>query len=124
MTVSSRTHEGHPSECPLCGTNTNLEFSNPADDAPCPVCGCLIWKSTEILDTIVQKCEHTLGIDPTSVTVNSRYVDDLGSDSMDLVELVMELEEEFNIVIPDGAAEELHTIGDTVRLIQAGRCES
>ena len=119
MTVSSRTPEGHPSECPLCGINTNLEFSDPGEDAPCPVCGCLVWKSTEILDAIMRECEVTLGIDPRLITVDSHFVNDLGSDSLDLVELVMELEEEFNISIPDDAAAEINTIGDAVRFIQS-----
>ncbi|MCH5374763.1 MAG: hypothetical protein JJ992_12375, partial [Planctomycetes bacterium] len=52
MTVSSRTPEGLPSHCPLCGAETNLEFSDPAGDAPCPSCGHLLWKSGQVLEMV------------------------------------------------------------------------
>ena len=120
MVISTRTPEGFPSECPLCGTNTNIEFSDPASDAPCPVCGCLIWKSSEIFDSIVQTCGEQLGVDPELITVDSRFVQDLGADSLDIIELVMECEEEFNVDMGN-VSEDLLTIGDTVRYIQSDR---
>lgn len=43
MTISSRTPEGIPSHCPICGSELKLEFSDPAGDATCPKCGCLVW---------------------------------------------------------------------------------
>ena len=55
-----------------------------------------------------------LGVDPTKVVDEARFVDDLGADSLDTVELVMALEEEFDIEIPDADAEKVTTVGDVV----------
>ena len=119
LTISSRTPEGVPNECPLCGANTRIEFSDPPSDAPCPVCGCLVWRSTEILQLVVNRCESAFGVDPNSIHPDSRFFDDLGTDSLDIVEFTMELEEEFDVNIPDEVAGRLHTVGDVVRYIQA-----
>ena len=60
--------------------------------------------------------EH-LGVDEDKVTENASFVDDLGADSLDTVELVMAFEEEFNIEIPDEAAEKIKTVQDVVTYI-------
>ena len=60
--------------------------------------------------------EH-LGVEEAKVTANARFVDDLGADSLDTVELVMAFEEEFGIEIPDDAAESIVTVGDAVKYI-------
>ena len=60
--------------------------------------------------------EH-LGVDEVKVTENASFVDDLGADSLDTVELVMAFEEEFDIEIPDDAAEHIQTVGDAVKFI-------
>ena len=120
MTISSRTPEGMPSECPLCGTRTNIEFSNPAQDAPCPSCGHLLWASAQLVHSISQRYGDVLGTAPGAIDANFRF-SDLGADSLDTVELVMELEEEFDISIPDDAAEHIQTIGDVARYIQDQR---
>lgn len=49
MSISSRTPEGLPSRCPICGATPNLEYSDPASDAPCPNCGCLVWNDGEVV---------------------------------------------------------------------------
>ena len=59
-----------------------------------------------------------LGVDATEVAVNSHFVNDLGADSLDTVELVMALEEEFNAEIPDEDAEKLQTVGQAVEYIK------
>ena len=118
MSISSRTPEGCPGECPLCGTKSKLEFSNPGEDCPCPVCGCLIWRSTEILQTVARTCAEQLGVSQELITADSNFINDLGADSLDTVELVMELEEEFDLNIPDDVAERMNTVGDVVRFIQ------
>lgn len=59
-----------------------------------------------------------LGADEDKVTLNSSFVDDLGADSLDIVELVMALEEEFDMQIPDEEAEKIRTVGDAVKYIQ------
>ena len=58
--------------------------------------------------------EH-LGVDESKVSETSSFIDDLGADSLDTVELVMAFEEEFNIEIPDDAAEKIQTVGDAVK---------
>ena len=59
-----------------------------------------------------------LGVEADQVTLNSTFVDDLGADSLDIVELVMALEEEFDMQIPDEQAEKIRTVGDAVKYIQ------
>lgn len=61
--------------------------------------------------------EH-LGVDAAKVTDNASFIDDLGADSLDTVELVMAFEEEFSVEIPDDAAEKIVTVKDAVDYIQ------
>lgn len=61
--------------------------------------------------------EH-LGVDEAKVQPEAKFVDDLGADSLDTVELVMAFEEEFGIEIPDDAAEKIETVGDAIRYIE------
>ena len=60
--------------------------------------------------------EH-LGVDEAKVSESASFIDDLGADSLDTVELVMAFEEEFGIEIPDDAAESIVTVGDAVKYI-------
>ena len=60
--------------------------------------------------------EH-LGVDEAKVTDNASFIDDLGADSLDTVELVMAFEEEFGVEIPDDAAEKIGTVGDAIKYI-------
>lgn len=59
-----------------------------------------------------------LGVEEDQVKPESSFIDDLGADSLDIVELVMALEEEFDMEIPDEDAEKIATVGDAVRYIQ------
>ena len=59
-----------------------------------------------------------LGADESAVTLNASVVDDLGADSLDIVELIMGLETEFDIEIPDEEAEKIRTVGDAVNYIK------
>lgn len=61
--------------------------------------------------------EH-LNVEEEKVTENASFIDDLGADSLDNVELVMAFEEEFDIEIPDDAAEHIQTVGDAVKFIK------
>ena len=61
-----------------------------------------------------------LGADPDEVQMSSTFVDDLGADSLDIVELIMAFEEEFNIEIPDEKAEKIKTVEDVVKYIDGG----
>jgi len=69
-------------------------------------------------DKIRQIIAEQLGVKKEEVTDNAKFVDDLGADSLDTVELVMALEEEFGIEIPDEEAEKLATVGDALRYIE------
>jgi len=61
--------------------------------------------------------EH-LGVDADKVSENANFIDDLGADSLDTVELVMAFEEEFGVEIPDDAAETIVTVGDAVKFLE------
>ena len=67
--------------------------------------------------------EH-LGVDESKVSDDASFVDDLGADSLDTVELVMEFEKEFNIDIPDEEAEKLRTVGDAVSYIEKAQASA
>jgi len=69
-------------------------------------------------DKIRQIIADQLGVKKEEVTDGAKFVDDLGADSLDTVELVMALEEEFGIEIPDEEAEKLVTVGDALRYIE------
>ncbi len=60
-----------------------------------------------------------LGVDAGRVKAEASFIDDLGADSLDIVELVMAMEEEFDLEIPDEAAEKLRTVGDVVVYLQS-----
>ncbi len=68
----------------------------------------------KIRDIIVEQ----LGVESDDVKIESSFVDDLGADSLDIVELIMALEEEFNLEIPDEEAEKIATVGDVVDYIK------
>jgi acyl carrier protein len=69
-------------------------------------------------DKVRQIIADQLGVKKEEVTDNAKFVDDLGADSLDTVELVMALEEEFGVEIPDEDAEKLATVGDAMRYIE------
>lgn len=59
-----------------------------------------------------------LGVESSEVTLEASFTNDLGADSLDIVELIMEFEKEFNISIPDEAAEKITTVGDAVTYLE------
>ncbi len=59
-----------------------------------------------------------LGVNPEQVTPEASFIDDLGADSLDIVELVMAFEEEFEVEVPDEDAEKLNKVGDAVKYIE------
>ena len=69
---------------------------------------------TRVRDIIVEQ----LGVKPDQVTPEAKFIEDLGADSLDTVELIMALEEEFGIEVPDEQAEKLLAVGDVVKYIE------
>ena len=74
--------------------------------------------SEEVFEKVKGIIVEQLGVADTAVTMEASFIDDLGADSLDIVELVMALEEEFDIEIPDADAEEVVTVGDVVDYIK------
>lgn len=72
----------------------------------------------EYFDRVKAVIVDQLGVDESSITLESSFVDDLGADSLDIVELIMGLETEFDIEIPDDQAEKISTVGDAVNYIK------
>ena len=71
-----------------------------------------------VADKVRSIIAEQLGVKPEEVTPTASFIDDLGADSLDTVELVMALEEEFGIEIPDEDAEKMTTVGDAVKYIE------
>ena len=69
---------------------------------------------SETADRVKKIVVEHLGVEADKVTEDASFIDDLGADSLDIVELVMEFEKEFNIDIPDEDAEKLRTVGDAI----------
>ena len=69
---------------------------------------------SRVRDIIVNE----LGVEPSKVTLEASFVEDLGADSLDTVELVMAFEEEFGIEIPDEDAEKMEKVGDSIRYLE------
>ncbi len=72
---------------------------------------------TNIEEKVKQIIVEELGVDEAEVTLNARFIDDLGADSLDTVELVMRFEEEFEIEIPDEDAEKILSVRDAIDYI-------
>jgi len=73
----------------------------------------------ELFAKIKSMIADRLGVDEAEVTLEASFKDDLGADSLDLVELVMELEDEFDLEISDEEAEKISTVGDVVEYIKS-----
>ena len=71
----------------------------------------------KVRDIVVEQ----LGVEADEVQIGSTFIDDLGTDSLDIVELIMAFEEEFNIEIPDEAAEKIKTVQDVVNYIDQNK---
>ncbi|MBP2640149.1 MAG: acyl carrier protein [Negativicutes bacterium] len=69
-------------------------------------------------DKVKEIAVEQLSVDPADVSMDSTFIDDLGADSLDIVELIMAFEEEFNIEIPDEVAEKMKTVKDAVEYIE------
>ena len=73
----------------------------------------------KIQERVIQIVCDNLGVNKEQVTRSTSFTEDVGADSLDIVELVMELEEEFEITIPDEEAEKIKTVGEAIDYIEA-----
>ena len=73
---------------------------------------------SEIAEQIVPIIAEKLGVNPSEVTMDASFTNDLGADSLDTVELMLDFEKKFNITIPDDQQENIVTVGDVIRLIE------
>jgi acyl carrier protein len=69
-------------------------------------------------ERVIEIVSENLGVNKEQVTRSTGFIEDLGADSLDIVELIMELEEEFEITVPDEQAEKLKTVGEAIDYIQ------
>ncbi len=76
---------------------------------------------SQIADRVKAIIVDKLGVDEAQVTETASFTSDLGADSLDTVELIMEFEKEFGITIPDDKAETIQTVGDAVAYIEANK---
>ncbi|MEX0792798.1 MAG: acyl carrier protein [Pirellulaceae bacterium] len=74
-----------------------------------------------IEERVIEIVASQLGVDKEKVTPQSSFVNDLGADSLDMVELVMELEEEFDIDIPEDSADKIETVGQAVAYLEEAK---
>ena len=75
-------------------------------------------KMSEIATKVKAIIVDKLGVDEKDVTPEASFTNDLGADSLDTVELIMELEKEFNVSIPDDQAEKITTVGDAISYVE------
>ena len=108
MNVGSNTRLDRPDECPVCRKATGVEFSSPG---LCSTCG-------QLLGWVRKQLAEQTGAAPDRLTPDARFVEDLHADSMDVVELILGIEEEFGVVIPDEEVPNLKTVGATIRFIE------
>ena len=71
-----------------------------------------------VAERVINIVSDQLGVEKDKITPETSFINDLGADSLDTVELVMELEEEFDIDIPDDAAEKIQTVGQAIDFIE------
>ena len=79
---------------------------------------------SETSDRVKKIVVEHLGVEAEKVTEEASFIDDLGADSLDIVELVMAFEEEFGVEIPDDAAEKISTVRDAIDYIEANKIEA
>jgi acyl carrier protein len=75
--------------------------------------------AVEIEDKVMHVVSEQLGVEKSRVTRNTSFQEDLNADSLDIVELVMELEDQFDLTIPDEEAEKLKTVGEVIEYIKS-----
>ena len=110
MAAAPEASEGLGTRCPVCGQPGLLEFYDPRGVALCPRCGHLLRRFQGRLASLYGATD--------GIALATAFLDDLGADSLDLVELVMELEEEFGVRISEEEAAQIKTVGDAIDCIE------
>ena len=72
----------------------------------------------DIKEKVIQIVAEQMGVDKSQVTEETSFINDLGADSLDTVELVMEFEDEFDLNIPDEDAEKIQTVGEAIKYVE------
>ncbi len=125
MTETTPAPERAAGQCPLCRAAVALQPTEDYGNAPCPACGKSLWyckqpggiwfhdaaKAAQLRERVIPFVAKQLGADATRITDATSFVEDLAADSLDIVEMVMSLEEEFGVKIPDEEAEKIRTVG-------------
>jgi len=112
MTISSRTPEGTPHRCSICGKVVHTEPSPLLGDSCCPNCGQLLgWFQNQLAQS------DSPDADP--ITPSTPFA----TQSLDVVELVMAIEEEFGLVLSDAEAAQFETVADAIRWIEQHRLD-
>src|SRR6476660_9803498 len=93
---------------------TRIGSFGPGAPGPGPSGGSRVSVEQKVIEIV---CEH-LAVNKEQVTRNTNFIEDIGADSLDIVELIMELEEEFDIQIPDEQAEKIKTVGEAIDYIE------
>jgi acyl carrier protein len=128
--VSSHTPEDAPNWCPLCRAAIRIEPSSGTLDAPCPACGALLWflptsqgpviysavTASAVFDRARDIFAENLGINVDALDAGT-FTREIDADSLNVVELVMAIEEEFHITMRDEDASQIKTIGDAIRYL-------
>jgi acyl carrier protein len=109
MTISSRTPEGDPYLCPICGQPAALETSD-AGDTICPRCGQLLWQLRDCIADVTGMPADTIRL--------SDQLDESTSDSLETVELVMRFEDRFGISPSDEQYEHLQSVEEVLRWLR------
>jgi acyl carrier protein len=73
----------------------------------------------EVADRVKKIIQEKLGVDIKEITNEASFTNDLGADSLDIVELIMEFEKEFSVTIPDEAGEKISTVGEAINYLQS-----
>jgi len=112
--ISSRTPEGQPGRCPLCGADVSVLPAEPLGDAPCPACGTLLWPLPAGDAVFLLGANELTAVQRAKLReVAARFA--AGEmDSMDRLEMLLELADILNVSIPDEAAERFETLDDVV----------
>ena len=111
--ISSRTPEGVPGRCPVCGNDVSVTPADGFADAPCPACGVLLWPLPLHDGPAVM-----FGADLIDQPLRRKFADFAAAraagtaDSLDTVEFVMDVEDALNLTIPDDVAEKLQSVDD------------